>query len=284
MKSHQIKYLFLGGLFIVAILIWSAVLAEWPNNKLKVYFFDVGQGSSVFIEAPDKKQILVDGGPDATVINRLGEAMPFYDKTIDLLVLTHPDADHLNGLIEVLRRYEVGRVVETGILDNSAAYAVWHNLIKEKNIPITFAEAGESIKISQNLKMDILAPLVNLEGKSATNTNNTSVVGRLIYGEKSFLFVGDAESAEEAQILGAGLNIDSDVLLVGHHGSKSSTSDLFLRAVSPEIAVIQAGALNKYGHPTAEILQKLKDILTLRTDVSGDIKIISDGIKIWKKL
>lgn len=276
-QKHHIKYFLLISLLATAILIWTAVFAQVPDNNLKVYFFDVGQGAAVFIEAPNKNQVLIDGGPDETIVAKLSKIMSFYDRNIDLLILTHPDADHLNGLIEVLKRYEVKQILETGAFDNSTSYQVWHNLIAEKKIPVKIAQVGEIIKIGSGIKMDILYPLQNLENKVIPDSNAGSIVSRLVYDKNSFLFTGDADQRIEWQMISSGLNLDSDILGVAHHGSKNSTSELFLEKVTPEAAVIQVGKNNKYGHPSQEILQRLKNILFLRTDVDDDIKFLSDG-------
>lgn len=276
-RQNNFKYLFLSGLSSVAFLIYAAVFIQLPDNNLKVRFFDIGQGAAIFIEAPNKNQILIDGGPDNIILEKLGQAMPFYDKTIDLIILTHPDSDHLNGLIDVLKRYEVKQIMETGILDNSANYQVWRNLIKEKNILVSYAYLGETINLDNGITMDILSPSKNLAGSKVSNSNGASIVSRLIYGETEFLFTGDADSGVEWQLVSMGLNLSADVLNVGHHGSKNSTSDIFLQAVNPRIAVIQAGKNNKYGHPHQEVLQKLKNILILRTDINKDINFKSNG-------
>ena len=276
-RQNSFKYLLLSGLSSVAFLVYTAVFVQIPDNNLKVHFFDIGQGAAIFIEAPNKNQVLIDGGPDNIILEKLGQVMPFYDKTIDLIVLTHPDADHLNGLIDVLKRYEVKQIMETGILDNSANYQVWHNLIKEKNIPISYAFLGETVNLDDGITMDILSPSKNLAGSETSNSNSTSIVSRLIYGENEFLFTGDADNSVEWQLVSMGLNLSADVLNVGHHGSKNSTSDIFLQAVNPRIAVIQAGRNNKYGHPHQEVLQKLKNVLILRTDINKDINFKSDG-------
>jgi len=267
------------ALAVAAILVWSAVFAKAEGGLLEVHFLDVGQGKAIFIEEPAGSQILIDGGPDNSVLQKLSEAMPFYDRDIDLLILTHPDADHINGLIEVLKRYSIGRIMETGIADASANYGIWHNLIKEKNIPLIVARAGQEIKIGDGFSLEILFPNQSLAGQSFKNTNSSSIVARLIYGKNSFLFTGDAEEPTEAYLVGSGVKVDSDILDVGHHGSKNSTSQEFLGAVSPQEAVIQVGANNRYGHPSQETLERLKGVKILRTDLCGDITFLSDGQK-----
>ncbi|KKS64765.1 MAG: internalization-related competence protein ComEC/Rec2 protein, partial [Parcubacteria group bacterium GW2011_GWB1_42_6] len=237
---------------------------------------DIGQGDATFIETPRHHQILIDGGPSAAILPKVEESLPFGDKRIELLILTHPDSDHLNGLIEILKRYEVAAVLETGIKDDSAQYAQWEEIIKEKNIPVYYAHFGQHIKAADNLEIEILAPFSSIRGKEVSDKNNSSIVGKIIYGKSSLLFVGDASSVLESQMILAGFDLDADILQVGHHGSKTSTSAEFLQKVSPDFSVIQVGLKNRYGHPSQETLDRLKNFLTLRTDLSGDIKFECD--------
>lgn len=274
--KNKFIFYWLGGLFVVAIFVWLAVFANAQSGLLEVHFLDVGQGKAIFVEAPDGNQILIDGGPDNSVIERLSATMPVFDRDIDLVILTHPDSDHLNGLIEVLKRYAIGRIIETGIADPTAQYQVWHNLIKEKNIPVVIAQGGQRIKIGDDFVLEILFPNQSLAGQSFENTNQSSIVSRLLYGKNSFLFTGDAEEATEYFLTATGADIDSNILDVGHHGSKNSTSQEFLDIVSPALAVIQVGAKNRYGHPAQETLERLKNIEVLRTDILGDINFTCD--------
>ncbi|OIO48305.1 MAG: hypothetical protein AUJ32_00940 [Parcubacteria group bacterium CG1_02_40_82] len=277
-KKFRQKFIFawLGVLLIGVILVWTAVFAKAGSANLKVIFFDIGQGKAVFIEEPGGSQILIDGGPDGSVVEKLSSAMPYFDKNIDLLILTHPDSDHLAGLIEVLKRYSVVSIIETGIADPTALYQEWHKIIKEKNISLIYALAGQKIKIGDDFLLEILFPAKSLVGQSFSNTNSSSIVAKLTYGKNSFLFTGDAEEPTEFYLLQSGAKIDADILDVGHHGSKNSTSQKFLDAVSPETAVIQVGKNNRYGHPAQETLDKLKDVEIYRTDLCGGIEILSD--------
>lgn len=284
MNLHKFKqnfgFIVIGVLFVLAVLVWTAVFARaQAGSQLEVKFFDIGQGKAIFIEEPGGNQILIDGGPDNSVLEKLSGAMPFYDRQIDLLILTHPDADHLNGLVEVLKRYEIGRIIETGILDKSSEYDEWHRLIKEKNVAVIYAVAGQEIKIGEGFLLEILYPNQNLAGKEVSSTNSASIVSRLDYGKNSFLFTGDEEGAEEAYLTGSGANIDVDVLDVSHHGSKNSTDEEFLEAASPQIAIIQVGRKNRYGHPAPETIERLNEANAkiFRTDLCGDINIFSDG-------
>lgn len=277
--KQKFIFIWLGVLFVAAVLVWLAVFAKAQSGLLEVDFFDVGQGKAIFIEAPDGNQILIDGGPDNSILEKLSSKMPYFDRSIDLVILTHPDADHLNGLIEVAKRYQIGRVIETGIRDKTAGNQAWEALIKENNIPVTFALAGERIKIGDGFLLEILYPNQSLAGQDISNTNSSSIVSRLLYGKNSILFTGDEEESIESYLLASGAHIGSDILDVAHHGSKHATSQEFLQAVTPKIAVIQVGAHNSYGHPAQETLQRLEaaGAKIYRTDLCGDIDIFSDG-------
>lgn len=262
----------LTALVLFAVFIWLQVLAQaTPSDKIKIKFLDVGQGSAILVSAPNNNQVLIDGGPSDAVLAKLGEALPSFDKKIELIILTHPDSDHLSGLIEVLKRYEVGQILETGINENSAEYKEWEELIGQKNIPVAFASAGQNILLADNLSIKILYPLGKINDQEFKNTNATSIVGKIIYGENEILFVGDAEEQTEKILQLTGANLSADILAVGHHGSKNSTGQEFLAAVKPKIAVIQVGLNNRYGHPAPETLEKLKNISALRNDLNGDI-------------
>jgi len=264
----------LFSLIILNIFAWSAVY-YLNNSKLEVIFFDVGQGDSIFIEIPSGYQILIDGGPTSVVLEKLGERMPFWDKTIDLIILTHPDHDHISGLLEVLERYKVDNILWTGILSEGGEYEQWLDLISKEGAEIIIAKAGQRITAG-DARIDVLFPFENLEGENVSDANNTSIVSKLIFGKTSFLFMGDAYKSTERLLN----NIDSDVLKVSHHGSKTSSDKNFISLVSPNIAVISCGQDNSYGHPHQETLDSLLGIEVLRTDLIGDIKIISDGEKI----
>lgn len=261
---------------------WKEVFSLTENNYLKVDFLDVGQGDSVFIETPQKHQILIDGGPDSTVLQKLSERMPFWDKEIDLIILTHPESDHMRGLMEVLQRYNVDYVLWTGVERNTPEFKKWADILEknQEQEKVITASAGMKIKAG-NAVIDILYPSENLSGKEFKKTSNdTAVVSHLVFGKDSFLFTGDISSVAEKELVSrSDRAIKSDVLKVAHHGSKYSTSDIFLAAVKPKMAVISVGAKNTYGHPTPEVLQRLQnyDIKVLRTDQQGDINMVSDG-------
>ena len=274
---------FVAGLLVLNVFAWQEVFELNNPAYLQVYFFSVGQGDSQFIETPQGHQILIDGGPNSSVLEKLNKTMPFWDKSIDVVILTHPEKDHMSGLLEVLKRYKVDYFIWTGVIKNNAENKILAELLDEliKNSekdPIKILNVFAGIKIkSGNAQMEIIYPFENLAGQEIKDLNNTSVVGKLDYGNISFLFTGDISSVTEKKIVGL-YELKSDVLKVAHHGSKYSTSELFLQAVAPKIAVIGVGK-NSYGHPTQEVLNRLANsgITTLRTDRDGDVKILSDG-------
>ncbi len=282
--DKKLKAYFLIVLAYLNILAWIVVF-DLTQNNLKVVFFDVGQGDSIFIQTPQKHQILIDGGPTSVVLEKLGNEMPFYDRTIDLIILTHPEHDHIGGLIEVLKRYRVENILWTGVLRDTAEFKEWERLlVEEKNAVIEIAQAGQRIvypasTLEKTVNMNILYPFENLDKQIIKNTNNTSIIIQLIFGENKFLFTGDNYKSVERKLIERELLLKSDILKIGHHGSKTSTSEEFIEAVDPEVGVISVGRENSYGHPTPEVLEILKKygINILRTDELGDIKIISDG-------
>ncbi len=271
-------FLVLGTLVFSNTFAWTVVYNLNKPQSLEVNFFNVGQGDAIFIETPQNYQILIDGGPSSIILEKLGNEMNFWDRTIDMIILTHPEHDHIAGLIEVLKRYNVENIVWTGVLRDTADYNEWIKLIESEKTNIKIVKADQKI-ITPNLFFEILYPFEDLEGQMIENTNNTSIVVRLVFNNNSFLFTGDVYKSIEKKLVEQSDYIDSDVLKIGHHGSKTSTSRELLEAVVPEIAVISVGKDNRYGHPHNEVLDILNDygIRVLRTDQLSDIKIISNG-------
>lgn len=281
-KKYRFKTLIV--LFAIAVIVWVFVFIEnAPNKFLKVNFLDVGQGDAIFIETLNKKQILIDGGPDLSILEKLGKIMSFYDRYIDVVLLSHPEQDHLNGLIEVLKRYDVGVIVMAGIVRDTEQYKEFTNLIKNKKIPIYIAHNGGMIDFGDNIDFDILYPVENMNGRKLSDSNNYSVVGKLIYKNFSTLFTGDIEKSTENKLLKAGIDLKANIIKIAHHGSKTSTSENFLKAVNALMAIIEVGKDNQYGHPHQEVLDRLKNLLVLQTGISGNIQILTDGNKLWTK-
>ncbi len=276
--ARKTKYFILIILFSGTIFVWSVIFIQTPNNILEVHFFDVGQGDSIFIETPNKRQVLIDGGPDKTVLEKLNQAMPFYDQTIDLVVLTHPDADHITGLIEVLEYYQIGRILTSGFEKDTATYKKWQELIKQKEIPLTIVQAGQNIILQDGIILEILWPDQYLIELSNKNTNNGSIVARLVYNQSEFLLTGDIEKEIEKYLVNQDIWLESDVLKIAHHGSKTSSIQSFINKVNPEIAVISVGENNRYNHPNETVLERLKNSSIYRTDKNHDIQILTDGV------
>lgn len=271
-KNKKIIWILLVVLIVMNILTW-VVVKELSSSNLEVVFFDVGQGDSIFIKTPDGFQVLIDGGPGLAVLEKLGQEMPFYDRTIDLVILTHPEHDHMFGLLEVLKRYEIKNILWTGIIRDTAEWKEWKKLIEKEGANIIIAEAGQRIDLSENIYLSIIHPFENLENQEVKDSNDTSIVAELGFNDISFLFTGDISKKIEKQ-----LSVNSNILKIAHHGSKTSTSLEFLEIVSPEIAVISVGE-NRWGHPNQEVLANLEEfgIHILITKELGDIKIVSDG-------
>ncbi|MGE5586297.1 MAG: ComEC/Rec2 family competence protein [Bacillota bacterium] len=245
------------------------------GGQLAVHFIDVGQGDSVLILAPSGKTMLIDGGP-ADASERLVAYLKAQKVSrIDVLVATHPHADHIGGLVEVLRTFPVDLVVDSGKVHTTATYERFLTLIDQKNIRFRLGRAGDGIDLGPGLAARILHPTEPLP----ENMNDCSVVVRLEYGKVSFLFTGDAQRDAENAMLKSGAHLRAAVLKVAHHGSGTSSSPWFLKAVKPGVAVILVGAGNSYGHPHRTTLLNLADYTdrVYRTDVDGDVVVTTDG-------
>lgn len=262
-------YLILGFLLICNFIAFSIVL-KLSSNDLEVVFLDVGEGDSIFITTPYNYQIIIDGGPDNLLAEKIAEYMPFADRDIDLMILTHPDKDHFYGLIEILERYRVSNILWTGEEKESSQFREWLETAKKEDTNIFILNKGDNLYTPKcNFKV------LNSYNDNS-NSNDNSIVLKLVFEDNEFLFTGDISSRIEENLLD--FDLESDVLKISHHGSKYSTSSNFLKKVSPDIAVIQVGE-NSYGHPSEEVLTRLLNfgIKVLRTDKNNDIKILSNG-------
>src|SRR6056297_558166 len=255
------------------ILLWTAVFGAL-NPGLEVTFFDVGEGDSVFIETPRHYQIVVDGGPSSTtLLKKINQELPFWDRHLDLMVLTHPDKDHLAGLLPVFKYYEVEKVLWTGVVKETAIYQEWREVLEESGSEVIIAEEDQDLE-SPQVYFDVLYPFLSFNRQTFSDYNGTSVVMKVVYQGGQFLLTGDISETIENKLIREEVDLQSDILKVAHHGSQSSTGRSFLNAVRPQMAVISVGE-NSYGHPDKAVLNRLKDygITTLRTDQEGDIKI-----------
>lgn len=253
------------------------MLFYFKDDNLRVVFFDVGQGDAIFIRTPQKHHILIDGGPGNVILEKLKKELPFFYNSIDLLIVTHPHDDHVSGSMEVLERYQVKEIISTGALRESAISKRWNQVINEKG----YREARVGQKIfTTDFYITTLYPIESFNGERVKDLNTVSVVNFFNFKEKyKFLFMGDAYATQEREILSycketsiCG-DLKADVLKVGHHGSKTSTAEVFLKEAMPTVAIIMVGANNRYGHPHHEVIERLENlgINVMRTDVSGDV-------------
>ena len=259
----------------------SPVLSELPagEDTLRIVYIDVGQGDSALILTPDGKAMLIDAG-EATAKNRVADVLKEYGvTTLNMLVATHPHSDHIGGMQYIVENFQIEQVCLPNVSHTSQGYENLLLAIQEKGIPALEAKAGKSFELGSEVHCEILAPVQ----EEYENLNNYSAVIRVCFGETSFLFTGDAEALSEAEILeNTPDSLRSTVLKVGHHGSKTSSSDAFIKAVFPEAAVISCASENSYGHPHTETLETLARYRATiyRTDELGDILAYSDGKKV----
>jgi len=282
LKNWVSGWRLVGILALVAVVVWLA-LRGLPDGWLHVYFLDVGQGDAILVQTPDGRQILVDGGPSPTVLlNELGDVLPFWDRSLDLVVLTHPDGDHITGLIPLLDRYRVAQVLDVWQSETAPEAAPWLEGLAALGVGRTLAQRGIRLPIG-DVQVTVLHPGPAQLAGAASDDNNNAGVLRLDYGRTSWLLTGDAESEAEADMIAAGLPLRADVLKVGHHGSNGASSPAFIAAVAPRLAVIPVGADNKFGHPHPAVLERLKGVEVLRTDQNGRIEVVSDGVVVKVK-
>ncbi|MDD5071460.1 MAG: ComEC/Rec2 family competence protein [Patescibacteria group bacterium] len=285
MPAKLYKILLILGIVAVLLAVPIFGLSYNPPKELEVDFLDVGQGDAILIKSPMGQNILIDGGPDSKVIEGLGENLPFWDRRIDLMVLTHPHDDHVAGLIEVIRRYGVKKILYTGVVHSAPNYLAWLEAIRERKISLIIIDRPQKIILGDDCHLEIIHPLKSFLARETGNLNNSSIVAKLVYGETKFLFMGDAEAEVEKELLAGEADLSAQVLKAGHHGSDTSSGEDFLEAVSPETAVIQVGKNNSFGHPSLRILKRLEraGAEILRTDLDGTIKMISNKKEISKK-
>ncbi len=266
------------GLLMALLVAAGVFIVKLPDGKLHFWALDVGQGDAILMILPDGNKVLIDGGPDDKVMSRLAEVLPFYDRTIELVILTHPHPDHMIGLIEVIKRYDVGRLVMTGIKYDYPGYDAFLETVAKKQVPVLFADGKKDLKFGEVI-LDFLFPLAPIQGQYFGNVNNSSIVFRVLYGNNAFILQGDLEKEGEAQLAASGLDLRASVIKVGHHGSRTASSDDYLAKVLADFAVISCGAGNRYNHPHIETMRALKkySVKVWRTDLDGTVEFASDG-------
>ena len=274
---------------IAAVLILGQFAGARPDGLMHVYVLDIGQGDAVFVVTPDGRRMLVDGGPDPTAtLAAVSSLMPPGDRRLDLVAATHLDSDHVGGLLGVLDRYGVGVVLHGGTDQRgSALYPQWQGALRGREHPTAALYAGHRILLGRDVALEALHP--PSDGWPAgveRNANNGSLVLRLDYGDVSFLLTGDIEVEAERYLLAvAGDKLRADVLKVGHHGSRTSTTPTFAERVDPRSAVISAGRENRFGHPHAEVVERLERSVgadrVFLTARDGTVEYVSDGEALW---
>jgi len=260
-------------------LLQDFLLSSQAAGALEVDFLDVGQGDSTLIRTAEGANILIDGGPSNQVLDRLAEHLPFWERTIDLMILSHPHDDHVFGLTSVLENYKVNKIIYTGAAHTAPGYLAWLETIRAQGIPLVIIDHPQEVVIGEETRLEFMYPWENLSLKESANLNNTSVVLKLVYQDASVLFTGDMEEEIEQELISAGADLSADILKVGHHGSNTSTGEEFLKKVNPEDAVIFVGEDNQFGHPNFRILKRLETqgANIFRTDIHGTITAKSQG-------
>lgn len=263
--------------------IWYALASEDRSQKLTLTFFDVGQGDAILIDAPSGRQVLIDGGPDSGILRELSSQVPWYDRTIDLMIATHPDADHIGGLNDVLDRYHVDTIIISPVGGDTELAASFLKKVEAERSIVHIADRGDIVDIGGGAYIEILFPDRELR---TGDTNVACVVTRVVYGETSALLPCDAPQSVEKYISALdGKKLHSDILKAGHHGSRTSSSEMFIGLVSPAHAVLSRGCNNRYGHPHQEVIDVLNKFETEIFDTceDGSIRFVSDGSTVLRK-
>ncbi len=256
---------------------WGWILFDGIPDKSNYYFLNIGQGDSELLIFKGGAKLLIDGGPDGKILNELARVLPAHDRYIDMILMTHPQLDHMGGFADVIRNYKVGVFLGTGRRAEIGAYSELIGLIKEKNIPYVFLEEGDDLRYG-DISIEVLSPSRKMI--ASPELNDGSIILMIKDGGVKSLFVGDAGDNIES-ILAKKYDLDADILKVGHHGSRFSSSAFFLAEVTPKISVIEVGK-NRYGHPTSDTLKRLAvtGALIFRTDLNGTIRLTIGAGKI----
>lgn len=265
-------------LLTCAALLLVSTLGFWTSREpatLRVWFADVGQGDGVIIRTPSRDTIVVDGGPQQNFLREVDDHLPLTDRTVDLVVVTHADADHITGLVNLMTSGRVRAVLMNhDVTVTTKTYGRLLAAIASQHVPVIEAQAGQVFSYG-DVRLTVLWPTAAGLAKAKT-TNDRSVVLKMRYGDQDLLLTGDAPDTVEARLAKLwGSALEAEVLKVGHHGSSHSSTLDFLRAATPELAVISVGAKNRYGHPGARVLADLQRVGAgvLRTDILGDVLV-----------
>ncbi len=280
-KLYKFLLIFLA---VVLLSIWAAIAKAPSDKNLHLSVLNVGQGDSILIQTPEHQNILIDGGPDNSVLDGLGQKIPFYSRTVDAVVLTHPHADHLFGLIEVLKRYQIKHIYLTGVVQTTNEYLEFLQTVKDKNIPTSRVKLGDEMSFGET-SFKVLWPADNLQAKTVENLNNSSIVLSVSYHAFSALLMGDLESDSQDLMMNKNSLGHYNLIKIAHHGSSNGFNAALLNQIKPEAAAVSVGADNKYGHPAASTISGLDKlgIKIYRTDRDGTLEFLSDDSTTWKK-
>ena len=279
LKKYVILILLLSSFFYTFFSYVQKNFFQVSNHNLQFHFIDVGQGDSSLIITPKGKTILIDAGDEAHAKKVLSYVREQGIEKLDLVIATHPDADHIGGIDKVIKNFDIGVFAMPDVSAKTNQYKQIQRELKAKKMKATRLYQGDEVQIDDDIDFEILSPV---KGKKYDDTNEYSIVAKIVYKDTSFILMGDATMENEVDIINNVPDIDIDVLKLGHHGSSTSSSDYFITKTSPKIAIISCGKNNKYGHPHQEVMRVLKKhgVTPYRTDEMGDIVITSDGKEI----
>lgn len=290
-KISETAKLVIVSIFVIILFVSTIILAEnLPKEYLKISFLNVGQGDSILVQTPRGGKILIDGGRDKTVLSKLGEELPIGTKSFELVIATHDDSDHIAGLIDVLKKYNVKVLLVSLPNSESTLSKELLKVAQEKNTKIVHVKKPMYIKTDDGLQIKILFPVKNMDseffGDNSSDGNDASIVTQLVFGKTKILLTGDLGiMGEKFLIERYGHILESNILKLGHHGSDTSSSPEFLQIVKPEVAIVSAGKNNSFGHPHRSVLELLEkfQIVVLRTDELGTINLYSNGLNVWRE-
>lgn len=284
-RTQRKEWYVVAFLCVVCALIWSASFALTPSGVLRVAVLDVGQGDAIYIESPTGERIVIDGGPDDSLLRELPRVMPFFARSIDVIIESHPHADHIAGFVSLIERNGVGVFIEPGIPATTEEMKTFLSTVSKTHVSHYIARRGMWLEIGGGAVLRVLAPDFDTTHLPEKKIHDGMLVVQLIYGSTKVLFMGDADKALENRLVALeGRALKSDVLKVGHHGSRTSTGDTLVSYVSPQYAVISLGKRNIYRFPNKEPLATLEKntVLTLRTDTEGTVVFESDGTTVTR--
>lgn len=283
LEQARLIVLLLFVAFAVAVWWLPFVNKSGDCECLIISFLDVGQGDAIYIKTADNFELLIDGGRDSSVLREIGQQKSFFDREIDLVIATHPDADHIGGLVDVLERYEVANIMLTEAVNDTPAFNAFSRMVEDEAAKTILADTGQRFLLGASTTLTVYSPRGD---ESNWESNSASIITKISYGEIDVLLTGDAPTGIEEYLVGAyGADLEAEILKLGHHGSKTSTSELFLDTVKPEYAIVSAGLDNRYGHPHQEVMQRVfaRDIPSFHTGVDGTVTFVSDGFRVSRE-